>query len=255
MAVRLIDIARQLDLDLSTVSRALRDDPRVNGATRDRVRQTALETGYRPNQIARRLARGKTETIWCVVPGLNSPIDREPAQYAADALFDAGYDLMVVQHRGLVSTAQRIFHRLAEGLADGVLILPGPVSNPPLEEPLLRAGFPMVFIDRYPENLGAMPPVVTTDNGTAAAELCKQLVNAGAQPLFMGFDDNNSAEAERKKGPWAGLRPTIYHGFRNIPRPALVWGLWPLIRTGFYLFCRRSVFRARPDALIPGSGR
>lgn len=205
MPIRLIDVALRADLDLSTISRALRGDPRVTSATRERVCDLANQMGYRPNRTAQRLARGKTETIWCVIPGLNSPVDREPAQYAADALFDVGYDLLVVQHRNRHEVQKRLLERLSEGVADGALILPGPDIQPALEEPLVRSGFPVVFIDRHPALLGVSAQVVTTDNQAASGELCRTVVERGANRIWIGFDESNTVECERRKGAIAWL--------------------------------------------------
>jgi len=53
---RLSDLATSLDLNIATVSRALRDDPRVKPETRERVRAEAQRLGYRPHIAARALA-------------------------------------------------------------------------------------------------------------------------------------------------------------------------------------------------------
>jgi DNA-binding LacI/PurR family transcriptional regulator len=60
--VTLRDIAKQLDISHATVSRALNSatDPFISQATRDRVRKTAAEMGYRPNHAARTLSTGRT---------------------------------------------------------------------------------------------------------------------------------------------------------------------------------------------------
>ncbi|MBL8026288.1 MAG: LacI family DNA-binding transcriptional regulator, partial [Fibrobacteres bacterium] len=115
MAARLSDVAKALDINASTVSRALRDDPRVNEKTREIVKQQAEEMGYRPNLIARSLAEGKTRTVWMIVPSLSSPIEREPAEFAASALFDAGYDMLIAQHRNDSTAYKRLLNRLNEG--------------------------------------------------------------------------------------------------------------------------------------------
>lgn len=61
--IALKDIARELNLDVSTVSRALRADPRVRKNTAALVRETANRLGYRPNSAARALRGGKSGRV------------------------------------------------------------------------------------------------------------------------------------------------------------------------------------------------
>ena len=71
--VRLIDIAKELDLNVSVVSRALNPNPDLNAVvkeeTRELVRQTAKRLGYRPNRQASFLKKGGDATLLCYLPG------------------------------------------------------------------------------------------------------------------------------------------------------------------------------------------
>ncbi|MBI4977909.1 MAG: LacI family DNA-binding transcriptional regulator [Spirochaetes bacterium] len=205
MSIRLKDIALELKLDLSTVSRALRDDARVHPDTKTKVREAAARLGYRPNMLARRLAEGKTKTVWLLLPHLNAPIEREPAQYAADMLYEYDYDLMIVQHRGKPEVYERLMGRLVAGLADGALIIPGPEGDPPYEEVLVHAGFPLVFMDRHPRTLESID-VVTTDNKNGAYELTRKLIRRGVTHVFAGFYEGNPVADARREGCIQAMR-------------------------------------------------
>jgi LacI family transcriptional regulator len=61
-------LARELDLSITTVSRALAGYPDVSKATQDRVRAAARASGYRPNASARSLKLGKSNTVGLIVP-------------------------------------------------------------------------------------------------------------------------------------------------------------------------------------------
>jgi len=56
-------LAEELDVDFSTVSRALRNDPRVKPETTEKVQKLAIERGYRPNSAARALRGGRTGRV------------------------------------------------------------------------------------------------------------------------------------------------------------------------------------------------
>ena len=71
--VRLIDIANELNLNVSVVSRALNPNPDSNAVvkeeTRELVRTTAKKLGYRPNRQASFLKKGGDATLMCYLPG------------------------------------------------------------------------------------------------------------------------------------------------------------------------------------------
>ena len=68
MAMRLKELAKQLGLSQTTVSRALNGYPEVSEATRLRVNEAAGRFGYRPNANAIRLATGRVGAIGVALP-------------------------------------------------------------------------------------------------------------------------------------------------------------------------------------------
>ena len=79
MSITIHDLARLAGLNPSTVSRALRNDPRVRTSTRERITSLAAEHGYIPNLNARNLADGKTRMIALLMGSLEFPVEREAA--------------------------------------------------------------------------------------------------------------------------------------------------------------------------------
>ncbi len=69
--VTLKDLAKALNLSPPTVSRALRDSPRVNIRTRERVKRRAREAGYVPNHVASGLKTSQSRTIGVLTPSIN----------------------------------------------------------------------------------------------------------------------------------------------------------------------------------------
>lgn len=66
--ITLKEIARQLGLSKSTVSRALRDSSEIGAETKQRVLELARELSYTPNPIALSLQRSRSQTIGIIVP-------------------------------------------------------------------------------------------------------------------------------------------------------------------------------------------
>jgi DNA-binding LacI/PurR family transcriptional regulator len=203
---RLADIAKALDLDISTVSRALRGDPRVQSETRRSVERAAKRLGYRPNVAARALAEGRTRTLWFLIPDFEDPIAREPASRASRHLLEKGYDLLVAQHHDDTEVYGRILERLCHGGADGAIIIPASASDGRGEASLIAADLPFIFLDRRID--GVATSVVTTDNRRAAADIMKSLAKRAViegrpiDALINGFhlDRKNPVELARKAG-------------------------------------------------------
>ena len=65
--VTIKDIALRLHLSTSTVSRALTDDKNIRQETKSKVRALAEEWGYKPNEVALGLKRGRTNTVGIIV--------------------------------------------------------------------------------------------------------------------------------------------------------------------------------------------
>ena len=65
------DLAEKLGLSISTVSRALQDNPNINERTKISVKKLAKELGYYPHALAKSLKKKKTRTIGVIVPEIS----------------------------------------------------------------------------------------------------------------------------------------------------------------------------------------
>ena len=120
------DLARNLGLSITTVSRALDDYPDVAQSTRERVRHAAREANYRPHSAARRLRKGTGETVAFVMPAQPGHF-HEPV--FAELLAAIGEKLAAEQHDPILLAARpgleemATYRRLVEsGRADAFII-------------------------------------------------------------------------------------------------------------------------------------
>lgn len=220
MTIRLSDIAHACEVDISTVSRALRNDPRVREDTRELIRRTADKMCYAPNLAARNLVAGTTQTLWLLLPDLKSPIQQEPAQFLSERLSLDGYDLMIVLYHSEPQPFRRLLMRLTQNVADGAFIIPGGIAyDAPEYISLIKNKYPLVFIDRRVELKGGV--TVTTDNGAAAVELSNRCIQGGADRFVIMFEASNSAGYERLQGAKQALsRKNIPYLVFNNPEKA-----------------------------------
>jgi len=196
MGLTIRDLARICGVNASTVSRALRDDPRITPATREKVRQAARASGYRPNLTARNLAAGRTNSIWLFLGSLENAIERTPAIHLSRLFRDAGYDLQLVLHNGEPEVLRRLLRKLSQRMADGAILIPPDHAERWRDELPSPAGLPLLFLDRWLPDAGF--PVVTTANGEAARQLAERCYQAGARFFVVWFAPSNPVSQCRR---------------------------------------------------------
>lgn len=214
------DIARELGLTGSTVSRALNDHPRISEATKELVRQKAIELDYRPNHIAARLRMGKTHTIGLIVPRINRTFFANVIHGIEMITSQAGYHLLICQSNEQLSKEIANLDTLRSSRVDGVIIsLSAETSDASHFDSMLKAGIPMVQFDRVLDSLPV--PQVVNDDDAAAYALVRHMIDQGYRrivhyggPQYLSLY-RNRYEGYRRAMAEAGLEistntPPIY---------------------------------------------
>ena len=91
------DIAKELNITPSTVSRALNDHPRIGDETKRLVKEAAERVGYQVNGVASALRSGRTFTIGVIVPTADRSFFSSVVRGIEDVTNKAGYNLMICQ--------------------------------------------------------------------------------------------------------------------------------------------------------------
>ena len=127
-------LAAHLGLTVPTVSRALNNYADISPATRDRVKRAADELGYRPNQNARRLSLGTSETIGYLMPRFSSsiaqPFVAQLLQGLGEALSKRNWDLLVTHAESSKDELSQIERLVRSGRVGG-LVISRPLKNDP----------------------------------------------------------------------------------------------------------------------------
>jgi LacI family transcriptional regulator len=95
MAIRMKDIARDLDVSVVTVSKVLRGHTDIGPETRERVLRRVKELNYRPNLAARSLVTGRTYMVGLVVPDLLHPFFAQIAEGVGRRIRPKGYNVVL----------------------------------------------------------------------------------------------------------------------------------------------------------------
>lgn len=171
------DIARKLNISISTVSRAIRNASDVNSDTKKAVMALSEELNYQPNRLALGLKQKQTHTIGVIVPNLDYVLSMMVRGIDEVAL-EAGYTVMVCQSnesfgRELVNT-----RRLLESLVDGFIIsVSSETKSFEHFKKIQERNIPMVVFDRVTPDLIA--PSVRLDNENAGFIATEHLLEQG----------------------------------------------------------------------------
>jgi len=199
MKVKLKDLAQLCGVDASTVSRAIKNDPRISKETTERVQKVARKMGYQPNLAARLLKQGHSHIFWFMVPALGTTIDWKIAEHASITAAEKGYDTAIAVHHGRQDDFDRLINSMGSGLAAGAVINRRDIKDVSSVRRLLEMNFPVVFIDVPVSSLDAC--VITTDNRRASAGLTEQCLNEGVEEFILLFDrEKNPVELQRFDG-------------------------------------------------------
>ncbi len=148
------DIAEALGVSKALVSLVLNDkgDERgINKETQIRVREKAKELNYTPNQYARGLRVGKTNTIGLIVPDISNVFYGKLCKAIEMKASELGYDLMISNSYEDSEREVKLINKLLSKSIDG-LILASSLENQNELEFLKKRNFPLVLIDRVFEN-------------------------------------------------------------------------------------------------------
>ena len=162
-AVTLKDVARQAGVHPATASRALNPETRllVSEETASRVLAAAAELGYRPNAVARSLRTRRSHTVGVLIPDLNNPLFPPMIRGLADRLEGDGYVALIGNTDGDDAREHRVFEQMRARHVDGYVLATAHLRNPLLDD-AVRAGVPVVLMNRIAEDYSF--PSVTVDN-------------------------------------------------------------------------------------------
>jgi LacI family transcriptional regulator len=204
--INLKNLAEELGLSISSVSKALRDSHEISAATKKRVMALAEKLHYQPNPFASGLRKNKSNTIAVVIPEIANnffAVAMDGIQLVAQ---QKGYHVLnYLTHEDYKIEVSTINH-LQDGRVDGVLIsMCGNTGNLKHLHELKQTGIPIVFFDRVPENMEC--PMVTTDDFASGFKATEHLLLAGCRKIaYLSVTGILSTTNNRRLGYEAALK-------------------------------------------------
>ena len=194
------DIARELGISASTVSRALKDNPRISKRTRETVQRLALSHQYMPNQMASNLRKGKSNTVGVIVPNVNRSFFSHIIDGVEQVLSAAGYNLMICQSFEKLNKEKEALNTLFNARVDGILMsLSMETDTYGHIEEIANRNMKMVFFDRIPVSMNVASVII--DDYHAALKVTSHILSRGCRyPAHIGGSSQINVYGNRQMG-------------------------------------------------------
>jgi LacI family transcriptional regulator len=243
------DIAKQVGVSRSTVSRVVNGHPNVREDVRKRVLEVIRQTGYHPNAAARTLASQRSWMIGLVLPRTVNAFFADPyfphlTQGIAQACNQSDYTLGLFLV-GTKEDEEKIFPRVSRrGFLDGVLVQTGQIGDQLIDR-LVNSNMPLVIVGRPFHADGVS--YIDVDNSDAAYNAVSHLVRLGHQRIgTITGPANNTTGIDRQEGYVRAL--TERH--RVVDESLVAEGDFSET-SGYYAMQR--LLPAKPDAVFAAS--
>lgn len=149
--VTIKEIARQLNISVSAVSKALHNDPSIGLKTKNRVLELAKQLNYEPNQTAIFLQKGRTQTIGVVVPDLVETFFPAVIKGIEEVAIANDYVVLLGQSLEDPEREKRLLESMKKHRVDGLLLSVSKNTTQLEYLKKLKEDIPLVFFDRIPE--------------------------------------------------------------------------------------------------------
>ncbi len=184
--VRLEDIASKMGVSKTLVSMVLNGYGDKNGIkkeTQERVIAITRELDYKPNQMARSLRLGKSNTIGLIVADISNAFYAKMARNIEDECNKYGYNLIICSSDEKDAKEASLIRMLKEKQVDGLIISSTLVDNTEIHN-LKHENFPFVLVDRFFPEINDTNYVII-DNYKSSYKAVKYLIESGHKNIAM----------------------------------------------------------------------
>lgn len=208
------DVARKARVSVFTVSAVINNSDQVSSTLRRRVESAVRELNYRPNLLARSLAKRQSHTIGIIVPDIANPFFPLVVRGAEDTAQKSGYSTLLCNSDNRQDKEEQYLELLLSKRVDGILITkaPGPFTTRQLQM-LSDTKVPFVLMMRTCP--GLKTDTVLTDDLQGAFEAVCHLARMGNHKIaLVGGPLNVSNGRARLQGFRKALKSS---GLRMLP--------------------------------------
>ena len=171
------DVAAAAYVSKAVAARALGGYGSVSPTTKLKVLEAARRLDYRPNELARTMATGRSGTIGVIVGDIENPFFGSAVRGLSDCAAQAGFDVILSNSDETIAAERAAIAVLLAKRVDGLIVAPATMHDKAHLEDAQALGCPLVLLDR--EAPGLLVDVAIVDNQAAARDVTKLLIVAG----------------------------------------------------------------------------
>lgn len=204
--MNLKQLAKELNLSFSTVSKALRDSHEISISTKNRVLAKAKELKYQVNPLASGLRKQKSKTIAVVIPEVVNDFFGPVISGIESIAQEKGYHVLIYLTHEDMQKEVAITKLLQNGRVDGIMMsLSEQTSETNHLEELKEKAIPLVFFDRVAEHIEV--PKIATDDYNCGINATEHLIRNGCKRIaFLSISQNLSISNKRLNGYLEALK-------------------------------------------------
>ncbi|HDR67737.1 MAG TPA: LacI family transcriptional regulator [Bacteroidaceae bacterium] len=239
------DIAKELNISASTVSRALQDNPRISALTRTAVRDLALKYNYQPNVLASSLRKGQGNTVGVIIPRINRNFFANVIGGMEEVLSDAGFNMMICQTYEKFEKEEAAVQTLINARVNAIIMsLSMETRTAEHISQLKHRNIRLLFFDRTSDLVKSSS--VTVDDEEGAYLAVKHLIDNGYKKIaHIAGAEHINIYRNRKNGYLKAMKESGIEVKRNwIMHHSLI------LEGGKEAFNILSSWEDRPDAVF-----
>ena len=202
-------IAKELDVSVSTVSKALNDSPEISEQTKTRIKEYAKLKNYKPNVIGLNLKNRKTKTIGVIIPNILDSFFAKVFSGIEKVADAKGYNVIMCISNESLEKEVRIIDMLSNGTIDGFILSISEEAQKLKEynhlKEVINEGTPIVMFDRIVDEVVCDKVIV--DDYDSALNATQHLINTGCKNIALFSSvDNLSVGKLRAEGYLQALK-------------------------------------------------
>ncbi|MFY8096740.1 MAG: LacI family DNA-binding transcriptional regulator [Flavobacterium sp.] len=202
------ELAKELGVSTSTVSKALSDSPEISEVTKRKIKEFAQLRNYKPNSVAKNLKNKRTHTIGVILPNILNPFFAKVFSGIEKYANKRGYNLITCISNESLTKEKQMLEMLDNGAIDGfVLALAKETQKENNLEHLkqvIKGGTPIVLFDRIANELKCDKVIV--DDYESGFHATQYLIDTGCKRIaIVSTIENSSVGDLRAKGYFEAL--------------------------------------------------
>jgi len=198
--VTIYDIAKELGISASYISKALNNHPAISEKVKEAVKKKAIELNYKQNSHAANLRQGSSKTVGVIVPHINQSFFSEAIAGIEEACFANNHGLIICQSHESFKQECKAIDTLIHQNVDCILIsVSAETQSTSYLETIKKNRIELIQFDRCIDSLDSYK--VLNDNKEASYNVVKNLINEGYKRIaFLGGPEHLTVFKNRKEG-------------------------------------------------------